>query len=193
MGEQMKEMGEEHLQLKSGAQAKMAAVDVQKGEAMEQARLEKQKLDDAYNLQKDKQDKEAQLARDKALDEFNLKKWQAEREQELEEGKCAHEKKMADEKMALERNVKTDAMLPDEVRQAHYKQELMQTDVLPPLLEQLKTSFGQISESMNQLVQLQQQTLQAILAPKSVSISGVKTDSQGNVVGASVDSKPMMH
>ena len=183
MQKQMETMQAEGQKL---AQENQALKQDQQAEAAKLS-LEREKANAALTLQKEKQDGEAKLAREKAEAEYALKAFCAEKEQELADKKCAQEKKMAEDKMAFEQKVKQDEMLPDDVRQAHYKNEVAQKDVMPALMENLQGAFGQMGEMLAQMVELQKQTLAAIQAPKRVSVGGIMRDADGRPVGATVN------
>ena len=192
MGAQMQEMQQENVQLKAGTVQGMAKVKVDEAAQQEKARLAREETDAELKLQKEKQDNEVQLARDKAIDEFNLKAECARKE-------CDLAKEVQDRKHALEREgsefamkMKAQDAMPPEVAAQHYKQELMQTDVMPVLMENLQGAFSKLGESLNKMVQLQQQTIVAIQAPKSVSVGGIQKDAAGNIIGATVKSKSVL-
>ena len=180
------------MQLKAGTVQGMAKVKVDEAAQQEKARLAREETDAELKLQKEKQDNEVQLARDKAIDEFNLKAECARKE-------CDLAKEVQDRKHALEREgsefamkMKAQDAMPPEVAAQHYKQELMQTDVMPVLMENLQGAFSKLGESLNKMVQLQQQTIAAIQAPKSVSVGGIQKDAAGNIIGATVKSKSVL-
>lgn len=179
-GAQLQKLGQENQALKMDQSAEAAKLE-----------FEKQKSMAELALQKAKQEGEAALAEAKAKADFALKKFVAEQEMEMDERRCEHDKKMANDKMEFDQKAKRDEMLPDEVRQAHYKNELMQTDVMPQLMESLQGAFGQMGAALQQLVELQQQTLAAIQAPKRVSVGGIQRDADGRPIGATVNSTPM--
>lgn len=179
--EELKKVTQENQALKLDQSAEQAKL------AMEQQAAQAELM-----LQKAKQEGEAALAQAKAEADFALKKFVAEQQMALDQQRCEHEQKVAGDKMEFDKKVQQDKLVPDEVRQAHYKNELMQTDVMPQLMEQLQGAFGQMGDALAQLVSLQQQTLAAIQAPKRVSVGGIMRDSEGRPIGATVNSAPMV-
>ena len=190
---QMEQMQEEGKKLAQENQA------LKMDQQMEQAKLqmETQKAQAELALQKAKQEGEAQLAQAKAEADFALKKYVAEQEMELAQMKCdmeqkmsaqkmEGEQKMAKEKMDFDMKVKQDEMLPDDVRISMMKNKVAETDVMPALMENLQGAFATMGDALNQMVALQQQTIAAIQAPKSVSVGGIQKDASGNIIGATV-------
>ena len=181
MGQQMQEMNQENVQLKAKSAEGMAKVQVSQQEA--QAELA---------LQKQKQEAEAALAQAKAEAEFALKKWIAEQEASLEAMRCEHDRKMATDKMDFEMKVKSHEMLPDEVKQAYIKNRVAEEDIMPGIMQQLSQAFTQMGSLMQQSVSLQQETLQVLKAPKSVSIGGMTLGADGMPTGATVKATPVL-
>lgn len=189
MGQAMQEMKEENLQLKAGAQEGMAKVQIQAQETQQELALQKQK-----------QDGEIELARQKAEAEIAIKRAVAEAEHSIRIAEMDIERQHTEAKMKMEHDHKTkeadfnmkmkaqEAMPPEVAAQA-YKQQLMETDVMPPMMAELQKAFAQMGDSLGQMVQLQQQTLAAIQAPKSVSIGNIQTDASGMVTGAQVNTR----
>ena len=56
-------------------------------------------------------------------------------------------------------------------------------------MQNLNQGLIQIAQILEQLKSLQEQTLAAIQAPRTVSIGGVQKDSAGNITGARVNSR----
>ena len=191
-GQDVQKLQQENQALKSDQQTEQAKLQ-----------METQKAQAELELQKAKQEGEAALAQAKAKADFALKKYVAEQEMAMAQMQCdmdqkmaaqkmAGEQKMAKEKMDFDMKVKLDEMLPDDVRMSLMKNKVAETDVMPQLMEGLQTAlqgaFGQMGTALAQLVELQQQTLAAIQAPKSVSVDGIKKDAAGNIIGATVKS-----
>ena len=176
MGEQMKEMKDENLMLKSGAQEKQAKVAVDAKEAETKLMLQKQQQDTEAALSRAKIETDAALAEAKATAEITLKKWVAEQETMLEGMKCEHDKKMAETKMAFEMDSKNKEREGSVEYQAMVKSD-QKLDV--------------IAQALQQMVELQQQTLADIERPKAVVIGGVQKDAQGNIIGATVRTQPV--
>lgn len=189
MGQAMQEMKEENMQLKAHAQEGMAKVQVQAQEAQQELALQKQKQDGEIELARQKAEAEIAIKRAIAEAEHNIKIAEMEIERQHQEKKMnmehEHKKKEADFNMAI----KAREGMPPEMAAQAYKQDLMENDVMPQLMEQLQGAFSQLGESLNQMVTLQQQTVAAIQAPKSVSIGGIQTDANGQVTGATVNTR----
>ena len=192
MQEQMQKLSEENQALKQDQQSEQMKVQASVAESQAKLQLATQEAQATLALQKEKQEGEAALARAKAEADFALKKYVAEMEMEMEEKRCEHEKKMGEQKFELDKKVKTDAAMPDEVRVAHYKNELAQTDVMPPLMEALQSAFSQMGNALDQMVALQQKTLTAIQAPKNVAVKGIQRGPDGVLTGAEVSATPRM-
>lgn len=203
MQEQGQKMQEENVALKAKQQEGMAKVQVDAQEGQAKLQLQAQQTQAELALQKQKQDGEIELARQKAEAEIAIKRavaeadhqtkiagMEIERQHKEKEMSMEHEhkKKEADFNMAIKAR---DGMPPELAAQA-YKQDLMQNDVMPPLMAQLQQAFEQMGALMQQSVQLQEQTLAAIRAPKSVQIQGAQKDAAGNIIGAQVVSTPQL-
>ena len=194
--EQMEKMQEEGQKLQQENQALKSYQQTE----VAKLQMETQKAQAELALQKAKQEGEAALAQAKAEADFALKKYVAEQEMAMAQMQCemdqkmaAHkmegEQRMAQDKMDFDMKVKSDEMLPDDVRMSMMKNKVAETDVMPQLMEGLNTAFAQMGDALNQLVTLQQQTLAAIQAPKSVSIQGIQRGPDGAPTGGVVNSR----
>lgn len=168
---------QENQQLKTGAAAAQAKVEA---DAAAKAK--------ELQIRKEQQDFEQSLAQAKAKAEFDLKKYVAERELEIADMKHEHEKSIANakidfdhqSKLASDPNYKDVAMMPQVM-------ESMQS-----LATGITQAFQQLAELQSKGLELQQQTLAAIQAPKRVSVGGIQRDADGRPIGAMVNSTPMV-
>ena len=186
MQEQMQTMQQEGQKL---AQENQALKQDQQAEAAK-LQLEQQKAQAQLELQRAKQEGEAALAQAKAKAEYELKAYCAEQDMALEKMRCDNDQKMGREKMDFEQSSKRAMMETEAQDKMNAQNEAAKADVLPVIVEQLQTAFGQIGELLQQSIVLQRQTLAAIQAPKKVSIGSIQKDANGTPVGATVVSTP---
>lgn len=178
MQEQTKKLAQENQKLKMGQEETQAKLQA----AAEEARM-------SLAVQKEKQDAEIKLAREKAAADIELKRKIAEADYQIEERKLS----LQNEYKMKEMNFKEECRMKDE-----QGQEAM--TVLPQMTEALQTLvglnqvFANIEAALIRSNEIQQATLEgqakvleAIERPKNVSISGIKRDSTGKAIGATVN------
>ena len=169
--EQLQQVGEENMKLKSGAEAQMAKVQV----SAQESQIELQ-------LQKAKQDSELQLAREKAAAEIEIKRQVADADYSIAQRKLEQEQE--------KENFKRESETMEKVRLAN---EVEAESVGPQVVEAMKNIVAEMQAMEQRAMAAQQQNqefLQAVVAeigkPKSVAIGGIQRDAQGGIRGAKV-------
>ena len=179
MQEEGQKLQQENVKLKSGEQSKMAAVSVD-------AEAKKKAHELAVAEAQDSAEREKEKARLDAATKITVAQINA--KASLTETLIQAEN---------EANKELIEALKEEGSEEPVSPIVKLTKMHQQGMEQHQQGMGQLGviiqtldKSLQQLVSLQQQTLQAILAPKSVSIGNVQKDSQGNITGASIKSSP---
>ena len=190
MQEEGQKLQQENVQLKAGAQVKMAEIQV------------KQQADQkSHELTVAQTQEEMSLEQQKAQKEMELMVWKAKLEAatKIEVAQIAAKTSLSETaiKAETDANIELSQALKEDgseepvspiVKLTKMHQQGM--DMNMQGMTQMGTALQALDKSLQQLVSLQQQTLQAILAPKSVSIGNVQKDASGNIVGANIQSKP---
>ncbi len=188
MGEQMQEMQQENVQLKAGAQVKMAEVQVDAQQKDKQHQLATAAEKAAHQLKVTQTEGEAN---------FNVWKARLEASTKIEVAQIAAKGKLAETVIQAENdaNIELSTALKGEGNDVE--------NMVPPItrltqmhqqgIDQHSQSMEQLGSYLQQLVLLQQQTLQAIMAPKSVSIEDLSFGKDGNPTGATVNSRPVLN
>lgn len=172
MGAQMQEMSQENVQLKAGAQVKMASVQVDAKTQDDKAKLARDEANAALALQKEKQDKEAQLARDKALDEYNLKAECERRDCDLAEEMQAKKHSLEKEKMDFERQCRVEDKREEIVATDAVEAESLAPQVvssMQAIVQDLATIVASQQASQNQIVATQQQIVSELAKKKTIT------------------------
>jgi hypothetical protein len=179
MGEQMKEMQDENLQLKTGAQAKMASVQVDSEEAKMKAQLAQQEAQAELSLQKQKQDGELQLAREKAEAEIKLKYEVAQADMEIERARCALENDQATKKLEFDRQCR----LEDKKAESDGDDKVEAESLAPQMIESMKSIVAEFA----QVIEGQQQFQQNIVAELSKKKTITAKSSSGMTMNATIN------
>jgi hypothetical protein len=205
MQEAMQKMAEENQQLKSDQAVEMQKLQLEAQKSQQEMSLEVQKTQAELQLEREKAQQELALEREKAAATLQL-------EREKAAGQVALESEKANAQISLE-NKKIDAQtdvqkrkaqadlkvksielgqnveMEDPEEEARVEQERQQSDSAR-MTELMTNTIGNplqgILQSLQALIQLQQQTLMAFERPRQVSLSGVKRDSAGHIVAAQV-------
>ena len=186
MQEEGAKMKEELVKAQAGVQEGMAKVQVGAQEGQAKLQLQAQQTQAELALQKAKQDGEIALAREKAAAEIEIKRAVAEADHQTRIAEMDIERQHTENKMAMEHDHKTKEMQLNRDMKAA---EMMQPDIV----QGIQQAFGQVAEGLQRLATLQEQTIAAILAPKSVQIGAVQKDASGNITGASIAATPQVH
>ena len=175
MAEKLREVTEENQKLQSGAQAKMAQVQVaaQAGqqELAVQSQLDAQKL--AF---------EQKMAEQKMA----LEVWKAEQEAALARMKCEHEAALANQKAESEHQHRTQ----EQAFKLKEKADADSGSAMPQFVEaltQISTAFAQaLAQISTQNQQGMMAIAQALKEPKQVAIGGLQRGPDGNITGANM-------
>lgn len=163
MQQQMQMMGQENMELKSGAQqaqakvaadhdAKMKQIELNRAEAAAQAQLDREKAEAEINLKRWIAEQDAQLERDKASAEFGLEEKKVEVEKTIGFGKLDIEKekmqRQADDKMMVE-NAKVEKEVGPRIEQTvtqAMNQIMKSMEGMKPIsIKKLRNEKGEIS------------------------------------------------
>lgn len=171
MQQQGQQLQQENQQLKSGTQ-----VQVMKVEADAKAKADVLQVEMAVQTEKQR------LARD-----------QFEFEKQLEIEKLNHEIDLHERKAGSEQNLKNAELTFNQESRARDEAYKAQTDV-GPVVEQalgsvMQQGFQQMTEVLQAILVNGQQTLAAFERPKSVSIGGLRKDTEGKIIGADISTR----
>lgn len=197
MMEEGQKLQQENTQLKSGAQVKMAEIQT-KAAANEKS----------HQIALAEADSRMQHEIVKAQEEQKLAVWKAKLDAatkiEVAEISAKTALTEAAMKAETEANIELNTALrqgPDGADTAPMSVTIPDIPVKPldrlaalhtQGMQQHSDSMGRLAQYLQQLVALQQQTLAAILAPKTVGIGAVQKDAEGNIIGAHIVSTPQM-
>ena len=198
IGEEMQKIQQENVQLKAGAQVKMAEVQVDAQAKDKQHQLNAAAEKAAHQLKVNQAQEEAQ---------FNIWKAKLEASTKIEVAEIASKTTLTEAAMKAETDANLELSMA--LKQGPEGQDVGPMSVkipeipVKPLdklaalhqqgMDQHNQSMGQLGVYLQQLVDLQQQTLKAILAPKSVSLGDLSFGKDGNPTGATVNSRPMIN
>ncbi len=197
MQEEGQKLQQENVQLKAGAQVKMAEVQAKTEASAKEHDLNIAAANDAHNLERAKVEEAQKLAVWKAKLEASTK---------IEVAEIASKTTLTEAAMKAETeaNLELSVLLkkgPDGADVGPMSVTIPETPVKPldklaalhtQGMQQHADSMGQLAQYLQQLVVLQQQTLAAILAPKTVGIGAVQKDAAGNITGAQIVSTPQL-
>lgn len=177
MQEDLQKMQQENQQLKSGAEEAQAKIAARAEEAKGELELKKKIQAEEAAIERERLEADIDLAQKKADADFELA-------QQKFEFSCAQQ----EDKIKLERHAKTAenrlAGIEDPYEQEQVNQQTLAE--VAELRNSLAEAFAGLAESIQQQTMIQQQVVEALNRPKSVSIGGIQKDSSGRIVGATV-------
>lgn len=168
MQEQLRKLEQENIQLEAGTRTDMAKLSFENN-------LKLQELD----LERKVEAEKAGLAREKF--EF---------EKQLEIEKADHEIILANKKAAAENNIKIEKLNFDQkVREQDFvaQNEQNSEKLMPQLLQRMDNQNVAMTEVFTNILAVMQGIQTTLDKPKKVSIGKVQKDSDGNIVGATVN------
>ena len=175
MAEKLREVTEENQKLQSGAQAKMAQVQVE-------AQAGQQELSIKAQLDAQKMAFERQMAEQKMA----LEVWKAEQDANLARMKCEHDAALANQKAESEHQHRAQ-------EQQFKMQEKADADsgtAMPQFVQALTEISQAFAQALAQISAQNQQGMmaiaQALKEPKQVAIGGLQRGPDGNITGANM-------
>ena len=154
--QKMQEMQQENVKLQTGAQSKMAAVQVQAEEGKQKAQLAMQEAQAELQLQKAKQDGELLLAREKAEAEIAIKRAVAEAD---------HQVKIAEFNLDAQKSQAETKMKMDE------KMQVESESAMPQFVQALQAIVDGQAKTNEQIAQALSAVAEAVSADRTVEMS----------------------
>ena len=209
MKEEGEKLAQENQALKADQQGDAAKLQLRQAEAKAELQMKGQIQAEELRLQKERQDAEIMLARQKAEAELRLKREIAaadleieaargQLEQENREREMAHTQDTQRREMDFSQRQKAMEKMPDADWAKIYEAQVSGATEMPAALKSmaeavaaLTGSLGRIAALTEQSVALQTQTLATLQAPKETSIGAVRKDSMGQILGATVSTRPV--
>lgn len=191
--EQMKKMQEEAQKLAEENQALKQDQSVEKARLAADAQIAQQKAmmeQESLKLKAQLQIAELELEKQKIEAEITLARQKAEAEFALKQQCAEHDQRQMMQKSEFDMQQKRAA----DPAFAESLDMPRTADMLGQMLEQFQgigAALQQIAELSSQGLALQEQTIAAIQAPKTVSIGGVARDANGAIVGANVATRTL--
>lgn len=191
MQQKLQELDQENQQLKSGAQTNQLKIQSDAQAAQEAHKLKIGMAEAEHQLKLEQANKEA---------EFNIWKAKLDAATKIEVAEIAAKTTL--KQSAINAETDTNLMLSSEIKGEPGQEN--DIEAMSPLqklthlhqqgIDSQNQNMGQlgqilttIANSMNQMMELQRQTLEVSQRPKSVSIGGVKKDASGRIIGATVN------
>jgi hypothetical protein len=157
--EQMKQaiqaMQQENQQLKAGTMEGMAKVKADAEAKQAALAVQKENDDKELMLKAAKQEQEARLAREKAEADFALKKWIAEQEMVIADQKCEHERKIKQGQFDME-------LSKQSAEQEH--------NIAPKFVDAMSNVVAQFAQALEQQTQAQMSLVASMNQKKQVSM-----------------------